>query len=398
MNNLNTIRAFLTPKRWLAAAAILMAVIFIWLLLSPKPLKLELATANVGSMMVSIDNLGMVRMRDHYVIASPVAASMQRMPLRVGDQVRQGDVVAYLLPLPVDIQSRQQIRARLNAAFAHVTEMRLQQKQAQAEFQMATRERLRISRLVQEKFLSHQAEDKAITAEETARAVAQAARAREQAATAEAESARAADEAIHLSPHQTITLRAPVSGKIISVQQQSERTLAAGTQLVTIGDPTSFEVVVDVLSTDAVKAKPGMTVLLQDWGGSVVLRAQVRLIEPVAFTKISALGIEEQRVNVIADPIDDLQSLGDGYRVEARIIIWSSEQTLKIPGSSVFRVGDKWHVFVVENNHARSQPVQIGWRNRDEVQIISGLEAGNQVVNFPGNLLRDGDRVVQALK
>ncbi len=396
MNNINKIGALLSRKRWMTAAAVAASIFLMWWLFSPKPLKLELATANVGSMMVSIDNLGMVRMRDHYVVASPVAASMQRMPLRVGDQVRQGDVVAYLLPLPVDIQNRQQIRARLNAATAHVTEMRLQHKQAQADFQLATRERLRISRLVQEKFLSRQAEDKAVTAEETARAVAQAAHARELAATAEAESARAADEAIHQSPHQTITLRAPVSGKIIKVQQQSERTLAAGTPLITIGDPTRFEVVVDVLSTDAVKAKPGMTVLLQDWGGPAALRAQVRLIEPVAFTKISALGIEEQRVNVIADPIDNLESLGDGYRVEARIIIWRSEWVLKIPSSSVFRVGDKWHVFVIENNRARSRAVQVGWRNPDEVQIISGIEAGAQVVRFTGNQLRDGDLVAQA--
>lgn len=345
--------------------------------------------------MVSIDNLGMVRMQDHYVIASPVAANMQRMPLRVGDWVRQGDIVAILLPVPVDIQSRRQIRASLHAANAHVTEMRLQRRQAEADLQFATRERIRISRLVEEKFLSVQAEDKAATTEATALAVAQAARAREQAATAEAQSARAADEAVHLAARQTIAIRAPVAGKIINVQQQSERALSAGTPLVTIGDPARFEVVVDVLSADAVKVKPGMTVLLQEWGGSVALRAQVRLIEPVAFTKISALGIEEQRVNVIADPIDNLQNLGDGYRVEARIIIWSSERVLKIPGSSVFRAGDKWHVFVIENNRARSRVVQIGWRNRDEVQIISGIDAGAEVVKFPGNQLRDGDRVAE---
>ena len=396
MNKLFKISALLSRKRWLAIAAITAAAIFIWWLFSPKPLKLELATANTGSMMVSIDNLGTVRMRERYVIASPVAANMQRMPLRVGDLVRQGDIVASLLPIPVDIQNRRQIRARLNAANAHVHEMHLQHKQAQADLQLAMRERLRVKRLVEGKFLSQQAQDMAINAEETARATTQAAHAREQAAIAEAQSARAADEAIHTSVKQTISLRAPVAGKIISVQQQSERALPAGTPLVTIGDPTSYEVVVDVLSTDAVKIRPGMTVLLQDWGGPQTLHANVRTIEPVAFTKISARGIEEQRVNVIADPIDHVASLGDAYRVEARIIIWRGDRVVKIPGSSVFRVGEKWHVFAIANQRARSTPVQIGWRNRDEVQITGGLEAGSKVVRFPGNQLRDGDRIALA--
>jgi HlyD family secretion protein len=161
---------------------------------------------------------------------------------------------------------------------------------------------------------------------------------------------------------------------------------AAKRARITSADAARLEVVVAVLSSDAVKAKPGMIVLLQVWGGTESLRAKVKLIEPITFTKISALGIEEQRVNIIADPIDDLHNLGDGYRVGARIIIWSSDSVMKIPGSSVFRVGDKWHVFAIENNRARSRPVQIGWRNCNEVQIINRLDTGMQLFRCSGFL------------
>ena len=187
---------------------------------------------------------------------------------------------------------------------------------------------------------------------------------------------------------------APASGRVLSINQQSERTIAAGLPLVTIGDPTQVEAVVDVLSTDAVKIRPGMRMLLRDWGGDTPLEARVRLVEPVAFTKISALGIEEQRVNVIADPVDPLWPLGDGYRIQARIVLWQQDAVLKLPGSSVFRVGNEWHIFVAENDHARERTVVIGQRNRDHVQIMSGLREGEQVIRFPSRQVSDGARII----
>ena len=184
------------------------------------------------------------------------------------------------------------------------------------------------------------------------------------------------------------------SGRVLSVTQQSERTIAAGLPLMTIGDPSQMEAVVDVLSVDAVKIQPGMRMLLRDWGGDTPLEARVRLVEPVAFTKISALGIEEQRVNVIADPVGSRWPLGDGYRIQASIVLWQQDGVLKLPGSSVFRVGNEWRVFVAENKRAKERTVIIGQRNRDDVQIISGLREGEQVIQFPSRQVRDCARIL----
>jgi HlyD family secretion protein len=232
-----------------------------------------------------------------------------------------------------------------------------------------------------------------MTSEQAAHDQAAAAQARHQAALAELRSARAAVDALGQSAQQTLQLRAPVAGQVLSVTQQSERTLAAGSPLLTLGDPARFEVVIDVLSSDAVKLRPGMQILLDDWGGKSALQARLRIVEPVAFTKISALGVEEQRVNVVADPVGSLAELADGYRVEARIVIWQQDAVLKIPGSSIFRIGEGWHVFIVEQDRAHLRTIQIGQRNRDDVQILSGLDAGMQVVTFPGNQLSEGIKI-----
>ncbi|WP_206047249.1 efflux RND transporter periplasmic adaptor subunit, partial [Noviherbaspirillum denitrificans] len=175
--------------------------------------------------------------------------------------------------------------------------------------------------------------------------------------------------------------------------ERSARTVGAGAPLVTIGDQARYEIVADVLSSDAVKIHPGNTMLLEGWGGNKALRAKVRLVEPVAFTKVSALGVEEQRVNVVADPVDDLGPLGDGYRIEARVVIWEAGKVTKVAGSSLFRVGDAWHVFAVEDGRARERKVEIGQRNQDEAQVLSGLAPGAVVVRFPGNELSDGAKV-----
>lgn len=193
-----------------------------------------------------------------------------------------------------------------------------------------------------------------------------------------------------------LELVSPVDGHALKVHEVSTRTVAAGTPLVTVGDTSRLEVVVDVLSTDAVRVRPGQIMLMEGWGGSDVLRARVRMVEPVAFTKISALGVEEQRVNVIADPVDPLGPLGDGYRIEARIVVWEQADVVKLPGSSLFRQGNEWRVFVVEDGRARERKVRVGQRNQDEVQVLGAITVGSQVVRFPSNDLRDGARVQAA--
>ena len=364
-----------------------------WILLSPKPVPVELSTVTRGPLVVSIDHQGMVRVVDRYVISTPVAARVQRIDLRPGDKVAQGDILAWLLPLPRDAKEAQQVRAQRDAAYSRASAAQLESQQAQTNLALASRERARIVQLFDQQFLSRQAADRAMTGEQAARDQAAAAQARHQATLAELRSARAAVDALGHSTQQTLQLRAPVAGQVLNVTQQSERTLAAGSPLLTLGDPARFEVVIDVLSSDAVKLRPGMQILLDEWGGKSALQARVRMVEPVAFTKISALGVEEQRVNVVADPVGSLAELADGYRVEARIVIWQQDAVLKIPGSSVFRIGERWHVFIVEQDRAHLRAVQIGQRNRDDVQILSGLDAGMQVVTFPGNQLSEGVKI-----
>ncbi len=360
----------------------------------PAPLRLQLVRAEKAALSVSVDNEGIVRVHDAYVVTSPIAATIERIVLRTGDSVTRGDVLAWLLPLSIDLQSREQTLARLQAAQARWSEATLQQREAEINHALAKNELERQKSLVRDHFISPQALDQLIARESAARAAVDTAQARTKAAQAVVTEARAAVNTFTRATERKIPVLAPASGRVLSVTQQSERTIGAGLPLMTVGDPSQMEAVVDVLSVDAVKIQPGMRMLLRDWGGDTPLEARVRLVEPVAFTKISALGIEEQRVNVIADPVGSPWPLGDGYRIQARIVLWQQDEVLKLPGSSVFRVGNEWRIFVAENGRARERTVIIGQRNRDDVQIISGLREGEQVIRFPSRQVSDGTRIM----
>jgi HlyD family secretion protein len=392
-------RAAILRKRrtWLiSATGAVIAALLLWLLFAPEPIKVELTTVTEGPMQVNIDNQGQVRVHDKYIVAAPVAAELVRVDLHDGDPVRRNQIVAVLKPVPMDVRQKQEAVARLEAAKALAREAGLRVQRAYTDMMFAQNERTRVERLVKESFVSPQAADKALTAEVTSRAEWDAAKSREEAAKADARAAAAAlstDSAATSGTQRQIALTSPVNGYVLKVNEKSDRTVVAGAPLVTIGDPTRYEIVVDVLSTDAVKVKPGDLMLLTEWGSSKALRAKVRLVEPVAFTKISALGVEEQRVNVIADPVDPLGPLGDGYRVEARIVIWADPRVTKVAGSSLFRVGNDWHVFTVEQGRARERAVKVGQRNQDEAQILSGLAVGAAVIRYPGNQITDGARI-----
>jgi HlyD family secretion protein len=195
-------------------------------------------------------------------------------------------------------------------------------------------------------------------------------------------------------------IRAPITGQVLRVFQESAAIVQAGAQLIEVGDAGDLEVEIDVLSSDAVKVTPGDVVLLEHWGGDVPLRGIVRVVEPSAFTKLSALGVEEQRVNVIADfadPADRRGSLGDAYRVDARIIVWQGDNVLQVPTSALFRRGDKWAVFRVENGYAALHEIEVGQRNALEAEVVKGLEAGDRVIVYPGDRIEDGVGVVPRL-
>ncbi|SMP49802.1 HlyD family secretion protein [Noviherbaspirillum suwonense] len=383
-------------KKYAAAAlAVAALALLAWVLLAPAPLRTELSPVTVGPMQVSVGNQGQVRIHDKYVLAAPVAGRLARSMLDDGDPVARGSLLATLHPLPMDPRQRGQSEARLESARALAREAGLRARRADSDLQLAASERARIEKLVAERFVSQQAMDKAGAAEAAARAEADAARARALAAQADVRSAEAALIAADSAggEQRPLDLRSPVDGYVLRVHEKSERTVPAGTPLVSVGDPAAYEIVVDVLSTDAVKIRPGQTMWLDDWGGGQSLRAVVRLVEPVAFTKVSALGVEEQRVNVIGTPVDGLGPLGDGYRVEARVVIWEGQSVRTVPGSSLFRVGEAWHLFIVDGGRIREREVAVGQRNQDRAEVLSGLPDDAVVVRFPGNQMKDGMRV-----
>lgn len=391
-------KAGLAFKKWrgaILAVAVLAGVL--WFLFAPSPIKVELAKVTQGPMQVSINNQGQIRAHDKYIVAAPVAAELERIVLRDGDRVKKGQVLAILHQLPLDARQQQEALARLDSAKALLQEAYARVQQTYTDMQLARKELLRIEGLVHSGFVSSQAMDRAISAEKNSSDEWRAAQSRQQAASADVRNASSALIAFQKKPEhgdsQQIRLTSPADGYALKVHEASARTVAAGTPLITIGDTGKYEAVVDVLSTDAVNIRPGNLVLLNGWGGATTLRARVRAVEPLAFTKISALGVEEQRVNVIADLVDAPGPLGDGYRIEARIVIWSAQDITKVPGSSLFRVGDAWHVFIVRNGRAREREVRTGRRNQDETQILSGLARDDIIIRYPGNQISEGVRV-----
>lgn len=378
------------------SAALLAVAAMIAFALIPSPILVETAGVRRGSFRVTVDQEGQTRARDRFVMSSPVPGRLLRVELKDGDAVRQGRIVARIDPLPLNQREREEIHARVDAAEAGLRQARAREAHAREDREQARRDRYRAERLAQNGVISSQALDQARNADITAAQELEAATYGVQVAGSEVQVARAGLVGLDGDsgkPRPLIELRSPVDGKVLRVIQESERVVQAGTPIVVVGEPTRLEIVTDVLSTDAVNIQPGALVLLEGWGGDHPIRARVRLVEPAGFTKISALGVEEQRVNVISDFADPPGPLGDGYRVEARIVVWTGENVLKVPLSAVFRRGQGWSTFAVDAGRARTRDVKIGHRNESEVEILSGLGEGQQVILHPPNDLRDGMRV-----
>ncbi len=339
-----------SKKKLLTVAAVLVLAALVFWIWWPKPVPVDLAQAQKGVLTVTIDEQGKTRARDRYVVASPVSGRLTRLDWREGDRVRQGQVVAWLHPSPLDPRelAEAQARVQMNRALQRASEEKV--REAQAVHEQAKRERDRYQRLFQAGGISRQAYEQSEQAEITGASELESARFRAKAAAYEVELSRARLLAAERSQGKTgglIAVSSPVSGRILKIQEKSERVVSAGTPLVVVGDPTRLEVVVDLLSSEAVKVRPGMPVILENWGGEQPLRARVRLIEDQGFTKVSALGIEEQRVNVVVDFMDPPGPLGDDYRVEARIVIWKAQNVLKVPAGALFRSGKDWALFAV---------------------------------------------------
>jgi HlyD family secretion protein len=373
------------------AAVILMVSIYALL---PDPVPVETASVARGALAVAIEARGETRVRDRFVVTAPISGRLARIELREGAEIRAGDVVARMTSVPIDPRQREEASARIASAQASQRESAAGVNAADAAWRLARRERERIEPLAREGVAAASALDQARLAEETARRELEAARQRQQAAVSNLDAARATLMTPERSGASAVMeVRSPVGGLLFRIPQRSERIVAAGEPILEIGNTRQLELVIDVLSEDAVKIRAGNRVVVDEWGGARPLTGTVKLVEPSAFRKISALGIEEQRVNIIAAIDDAPPELGDAFRVEARIIIWQSPDVLKVPVSALARSGEQWSVFVVDEGRARQRPVRIGQRNALEAEVTGGLEEGTKVIVHPSFEIRDGIRV-----
>lgn len=385
-----------TRKRILISAMLLgtAALLYVWL--RPAPISVETALAQRGPLLVTVDQEGQTRAHDRFVVSAPVAGRLSRVELDDGDPVTLGQVLAVIDPAPLGPRERAEVTARIEAAQASRRAADAALKRAGADYSLAREELRRAEQLAKEGIIPQKQLDQAQNTETVSAHELDAARFRSQAAGYEVKIAMAALLAVDTAPgdaRRLVRLLSPVRGRVLRVTEKSERVVPAGTPLLVLGDPSKLEVVVDVLSTDAVKIRPGAPVFLEEWGGDHPIRARVRLVELYGFTKLSALGIEEQRVNVIADFVDSPGRLGDGYHVEARIVVWQASGVLKVPASALFRRGGGWSVFAVRDERAVQRDIQVQHRNQYEAEISGGLADNAEVILHPSNDVEDGTRV-----
>ena len=391
----------LKNRRVLIAVAVVggLLAVALW----PTPIAADVAPVARGPLAVTVDEEGQTRVRDRFVVSAPVTGRVTRIVLRPGDAVRSGDVVARVRPESpalLDARSRAEADAAVASARAALGRARAEEQRARSAQAQADRELARARQLASEGLTTAQEVDTreadAEVAAESVNAAAFAVRAAvSEQQRAEARLLSSGDDS-GTSGGRTGEVRSPVDGVVLKLIRESESFVPAGEPLIEIGDPNELEVVSDLLSTDAVRVKPGDRAMIEQWGGDRVLQARVRRVEPSGFTKISALGVEEQRVNVVldfADPVEAWAALGDGYRVEVRIVIWESADVLKVPTSALFRVGTQWAVYTYQEGAARLAVLELGHQTGQEAEVLSGLNEGARVIVHPGDTLADGARV-----
>lgn len=385
----------------LAAAAAIGGAIYV--AFRERPILVDLATAAIQPLQVTVKEDGVTRIRNVYAVSSPIAGHLDRIEFSVGDPIGAGESIADIHPLDppfLDIRTRTELMAGIDAARSSVAVAEVELIRARTARDLVRASHARAMKLAATNFISESELERLVGEVELAEA--QVASAEAMIALRRAELASA--EARLAQPGQTRTsvangeccveIVSPIAGTILSLNAKSEQAVAVGQLIAEVGVPSDLEITVDLLSADAVKIRPGSPALITDWGGTEELQARVERIEPSAFTKVSALGIAEQRVNAIialtAPPPDDL---GHGFRVIANLITWSSDAALQIPVSALYRDGGDWAVFRIENETARVTPVEIGHMTDRRAEILSGLSEGDQVILYPGDALQDGSLV-----
>ena len=360
----------------------------------PTVVPVETASVTRGPLQEVIEEEGKTRMHDHFVVAATVSGKLRRIQLHAGDPVHVGDVLAWLDPSPINPRDTAVLQARLDGALASQKEADALVGRATAENAKAATDLSRAQALFEQAVASKETLDHATTAAASAEKQLEAATSRAQSAAYQVQEARSA--LIPQSGNQSpvpVAVRSPIDGRVLRLLEQSERVLSPGAPIIEIGYTPKLEVVADFLTRDAVRVSPGMDELITDWGGPTALRARVRMVEPGGFLKISALGVEEQRANIVIDLLDSSDKLADGYRVEIQIITWQGREVLKVPVSAIFRAGENWAVFKVQNGVAHQSQIQIGHRGELEIEVQAGLNPRDIVITHPSADVREATRV-----
>ncbi|WP_026187070.1 efflux RND transporter periplasmic adaptor subunit [Ensifer sp. BR816] len=371
----------------------------------PRPIQVDLAVAETGTLRVTIDEEGETRVRDVYTLYAPLRGQLQRITPEAGDVVKAGETLLAQIepaaPAFLDVRSEAEQQSAVEAARAAYNLAAAELNKAKADLIFAEGERARARLLIERNTISRRTLEDAERAYNVAEANLATAEAGLKVREHELHQARSRllsrqEISSRSGPCECVSVTAPVSGVVLQVMRRSEGVVEAGTPLLDIGDPTDLEIVANFLSEDAVKIKPGQKAIITGWGGKD-LHALVRRIEPFGQTKVSALGIEEQRVDVMldfADPSELWRSLGHGYRVDVQVLLFEGE-VLKLPLGALFRQGDTWTVFVMEQGRARARPIVVGQRNNLSVEIREGLKSGEKVILYPSDRIKDGVTIIQ---
>ena len=381
---------------WIVGGGLVLLVGFS---MRPRALPVEVAPLTRGPMRVTIDEEGRTEVKRRYVVSAPLTGKLLRVERKAGDRVAEGEVLARLVPADaplLDPRARAEQEARLHASEAAVAQADANVARARVADAGARDDLSRKQKLAGGSAIS--VHDLELASTEAASRVQDLASAEFGAKVADHQlaEARAALQRGRSGRVDEFEIVAPTSGQVLRVMKESEGVVTAGTALVEVGDPSVLEVAVELLTVEAVRVRPGMAAFIDHWGGKPALPARVRSVEPSGFTKVSALGVEEQRVRVLVDltaPPDEWRTLGDNFRVEVHIVAWQSDSVLRAPGAALFRRGDTWGAFVVDGGRARARTLQVGEMSLDSAEVRAGGQAGDVVILRPGESLRDGARV-----
>lgn len=387
-------------KLWMAGGVALAVVLLVWAFW-PRPTEVEVGTISRGTFERSVQEDGKTRLRERYVVSTPLTGRVQRVTLKQGDTVERDAVLATLWPVMpglLDERTRQEQDQRIGALEASVRRATVNVERARAAHEQALADLKRSETLSQQGFVSPTQNETGRLTVRLRQKEMESARQEEDAARHELEQARIAIRTFGQgsTSQRSWDIKSPIAGKVLKLNQESEGVVQAGTSLIEIGNPANLEVVVDLLTEDAAQVRPGTPATLSNWGGPQLLQARVRLVEPAAYTKVSALGVEEQRVNVVLDitsPPEQWSALGDGFKADVRIVVQTVADALKVPVSALFPTGARAALYTVDNGRARQHEVEVLARNGHEAWIKSELTPGTEVILFPPSSLREGQRV-----